>query len=140
MDNYFMVLPAINLSVPGTIILRVRNLPTYLEGQFLYSLDMKVPDAETFPSAKPPWMDAKVTLALKKLDGTEPFTQTLLFGSITNRYGARTTGWIVDWGLDWNHPAQMEDTSFDIVVVVEESSHRQTDQLLLHGWAYIHEP
>jgi hypothetical protein len=140
MEMYYMELPAINLSVPGTIILRVRNLPTYLEGQFLYFLSMEVPDSETFPSAQPPWKDAKITLVLRHLDGSEAFKQIIPIGISRDRYGTRSPGWNVDWGLGLNDPAPMMDSSYDIVIVVDHPSLRQTDHVSLDGYAYIHKP
>jgi len=140
MQMFYMELPTINISLAGTNIFRVRNLPKHLKGQFVYSLSMKVPDSETFPSAQPPWKEAQITLALRNLDGTEAFKQTFSFEINTNQYGQRATGWNVDWGLGLNHPAPIEDSSFDIVVVVDHPSLRRTDQISLDGYAYIHKP
>jgi hypothetical protein len=134
-----MELSPISLSVPGANILKVRNLPTYLEGHLLYSLSMKVPYNETFPSAQPPWKETMVTLVLRRLDGTEAFKQILPLWKSTHSWGEES-GWNVDWGLGFDHPAPITDPSYDIVVVVDHPSLRQTDQVSLDGFAFIRKP
>jgi hypothetical protein len=140
-----MVLPAVSLAQDGTQVIQVRDLPAYLKGLFTYDLSLDVPAKETYPNETAPWNDAKISIAFRKLDGTEVFKQSLHLGQASHGFEQGRNGWKAGWNLgagSYNmDPVPVNDESFDIVVTVEQPSRRPTDKIALTAFAvYVQKP
>jgi hypothetical protein len=134
-----MELPPVSLAQSGTHVLQVRDLPAYLKGLFKYGLSMAVPYEEAFPGKNAPWHDAKISIAFRKLDGTEVFKQPLLLGTTSHGFGQSHDGWEVGWNLGAGpyhmDPVPVEDESFDIVVEVEQPSGKASNEIRISAYA-----
>jgi hypothetical protein len=139
MEMFYMKLPSIKLASSGTNTLRVRDLPIYLAGQFKYSISMQVPLTELSPEALAPWKDTKITLIFRKLDGSELYKQAMILGTSPHGLPRRESRHL-EWEIGNGHPILVSDSSYDIVIVVEHASPRQTDRISLYGYAYCHKP
>ena len=145
---YYIKLPPIGLSQKGTHTLRVRNLPAYLAGQFTYSLSIQAPSVDlvsepTWGYATSetwvPWKDAVITLTFRKMDGSDAYRQTVPLGTSPHGLPTRESRHI-EWTLVDGNPASVPDTSYDIVIVVERPSLRQSDRLSLQSYAHLNKP
>jgi hypothetical protein len=140
-----MELPTVSVAQSGTHALRVRDLPEYLKGLFKYELSLPVPYEEAFPGKDSPWRDAKVSVAFRRLDGTEIFKRTLLLGTTIHGFSQGHDGWEVGWnlGADPDHMDHVPilEGSFDIVLDVEQPSRRASDMMSVRAYAvYIQKP
>jgi hypothetical protein len=140
-----MELPTVSVAQSGTHVLRVRGLPEDLKGLFKYELSLPVPYEEAFPGKNSPWRDAKISVAFRRLDGTEAFKQTLPLGTTSHGFSQSHDGWEAGWNLGAgpNHmePVPTLDDSFDIVFDVEQPSRRASDRMSLRAYAvYIQKP
>jgi hypothetical protein len=141
-----MELPEVSLAQAGIHILQVRDLPAYLKGLFKYNLSMTMPYGAGVDADKTaPWHDAKISIAFRKLDGTEVFKQAFLLGTTSHGFSQGHDSWVVGWNLGagpYNmDPVPVADESFDIVVDVEQPSRRASDQILISAYAvYLPKP
>lgn len=131
-----MVLPTVSLAQGGTHVLQVRGLPAYLKGLFTYSLSMEVPQEEGYPHKDKPWNDAKISVAFRRLDGTEAFKEPFILGTSAHGFSQSHDGWEVGWNLGAGFAkSPLSDESFDIVVKVEQPSRRSTDKIAITAYA-----
>ncbi len=143
-EHYEIDLPAVSIAQTGTHILRVRDLPLYLPGQFHFSLDMQVPEDEgLLDEKKAPWYDACIIVEFRKLDGTDIGRQVFFLGRSPHGNSQSRAGWDVGWNLlgagpYYLDPEPMTDQSFDIVVDVIKASRRSTDTIKISGFAFVH--
>jgi hypothetical protein len=151
METFHMKFPTTNLSPNDTNILRVRNLPGYIEGRILYFFSMQVPYSDITSNSVASWEKAKVTLTFKRLDGSEFYKQTLPLGAKfrhfrRDQYGRPTVegtgstddgeGLNFEWGLGSLNDIAVSDTSYDIVIVFDYPSlMRRSFQISLVGYA-----
>jgi hypothetical protein len=141
-----MELPTVSLGQAGTHVLQVRDLPPSLKGLFKYNLTMTMPYGEGVDAdIIAPWHDAKISIAFRKLDGTEFFKQVFLLGRTSHGFSQGHDGWEVDWNLgagpDNVDPVPTTDESFDIVMTVEQPSNRASDKICISAWAiYLPKP
>jgi hypothetical protein len=81
-----MKLPTVSLGQVGTHVIHVRDLPPFLKGLFHYDLSLPLPDGEGIEAERTaPWRDAKMSIAFRRLDGTEVFRKPFILG--TNSHG-----------------------------------------------------
>jgi hypothetical protein len=142
-ELFLAELPTVSLAQTGIHIFRVRVMPAYLVGEFRFGLRMLVPYGEDILYEKnPTWGDAKITVAFRKLDGSEIFRQSFVLGASPHGFSQAHDGWEVGWNLgagpDNMDPVPVTDQSFDIVVDVEQPSRRPSDQIDLTGFAFVH--
>jgi hypothetical protein len=143
-----MELPAVSLGQAGTNVIRVRNLPVYLKGLFIYSLSMSGPyegPAPHLSDKNAPWHDAEISVAFRTLDGNEVFKQPFLLGTTAHSFGPGRDGWEAGWNLGPGPPSidpvPVKDESFDIVLTVEQPSRRPSDRISISAYArYIQKP
>jgi hypothetical protein len=134
-ESYRMVLPSISLAQPGTNILHIRDLPTYLVGR--YSYDLFIPyDGNSAKNV--PWKNARITIAFQKLNHAEFYKKTLILH--TDPPGAPDTSnrWSV--GSIYSEDCSTSDSSYDIVVTIEQPSQKSSDRISLIGYAFAHKP
>ncbi|HEY4416841.1 MAG TPA: hypothetical protein VGO57_14210 [Verrucomicrobiae bacterium] len=139
-----MILPTTSLGRADTNVIAVRNLPGYLKGQFHYSLAMSGSyEGSTAGQSgqHTQWQNINITVAFRKLDGTEIFSQEFASSPPPQNFGSPREGWETDWVLgpdsDTAGPLPVNEDSFDIVVTVEQPSRTATDKAILTAVAYV---
>lgn len=142
-----MELPEVSLAQQGTHVLKIRDMPPYLKGLFRYDISMVVLEQEGPPASSEKsalWYDAKISVAFRKLDGTEVFKQVYSLGTSDHGFSQSHSGWQVGWNLgagpDHWEPVPIKDDSFDIVVVVEQPSRRASDKINISAWTIYPKP
>jgi hypothetical protein len=134
-ESYRMLLPSISLAQTGTNTLRIRDLPTYLAGQFNYALFIPY-DGNSAKDV--PWGVVKITIVFQNLDHTEFYRRTLALRVDPLGEPDDSNRWNVGWINKEDCPET--NTSFDIVVTVEQPSRKLTDRITLAGFAFAHKP
>jgi hypothetical protein len=141
-----MELPAVSLGQVGTQVIHVRDLPPFLKGLFHYDLSLPLPDGEGTESERTaPWLNVKMYIAFRRLDGTEIFRKPFILGMTPHGFTEGHYGWWVGWtlgsGLYDMDPVPVMDESFDIVVSVEQPSEKKSDKIYISAWAtYLPKP
>jgi len=133
-----MALPKVSIGQAGTNVLHVRNLPPYLKGLFRYDFELIMPYGGPDADEAAPWYDAKISIAFRKLDGTEVFAQSFHLGTAPHGSSQAHDGWVVGWNLG---EVPVQDESFDIIVTIEQPSRRALDHIWMRAYAiYLPKP
>src|ERR1051325_3255233 len=133
--TYRMVLPAVSLAQVDSHVIKVRDLPAHFVGLFSYSLSIPLTHEDVSSKTDVPWKAAKITVILRRLDGSEAYKETILLG--TARFLGMRAGEVVTWTLAGGRRVPIPDRSYDIIVVIEQPSRRQTDKISLQGRTYL---
>jgi hypothetical protein len=134
-ESYRMVLPSISLAQTNTSTLHIRDLPTYLNGRINYCLFIPYDgnSAKDFP-----WRDGIITVVFQNLNHTESYRRTMAIRPEPFDEPDTSNRWRVGWIFREDYSET--NSSYDIVITVEQPSRRSADRITLIGFASAHKP
>lgn len=130
---YSMKFPSVNIANKGTTTFGVRNLPPYLAGKFSFDAVLLSHSLE-----QGPWNDARIAVVFKRLDGSLIARREIVIHAETEGFDSPTEGFRDPWSDTRQQLfSGIHESSFDILMTVEEPSKRKTDRIALEARASI---